>query len=285
MTDRNLTCHDIDDRLGEYLAGTLDVSSVADVELHLSGCVACSALVRDFERIVRDAAALPTPAPSRDLWPAISARLATPVVDIGSRSPAGSAFSRRLRTGALAAGLVGLTATVTYSLVSSDADRRLSAARDSVASPVVASITATATPVPGAAEGRSAVVGDAASLASIATPAPTSGSAFSTLSSAAPGAEPSTLPVARRARLGAKTTYDAEISALRGVLGQRSQQLDPRTVAVLQSSLSTIDSAIAEARRALINDPASHFLSQQLNKALERKLGLLRTAALLPART
>ena len=51
------------------------------------------------------------------------------------------------------------------------------------------------------------------------------------------------------------------------------------------SSIATIDSAIAEARRALEVDPASRFLSTQLNKALEKKLGLLRTAALLPSRT
>ena len=35
MTTRNLTCHELDERLGDYLDGTLDDSSVADIELHL----------------------------------------------------------------------------------------------------------------------------------------------------------------------------------------------------------------------------------------------------------
>jgi hypothetical protein len=65
------------------------------------------------------------------------------------------------------------------------------------------------------------------------------------------------------------------------VFDQQSEVLDPRTRAVLSSSLRTIDSAIAEARAALDRDPASQFLTHQLNKSLEQKLGLLRKAALL----
>jgi hypothetical protein len=75
-----------------------------------------------------------------------------------------------------------------------------------------------------------------------------------------------------------------EIGRLRGVLSQRREDLDPATVAVLENSLKTIDKAVAEARQALANDPASRFLRDQLNKALEKKLGVLRTAALLPSR-
>ena len=59
MTNRNLTCAEVDERLGDYLEGALDDASVADLELHLSGCTACTALVHDFERITRDAATLP----------------------------------------------------------------------------------------------------------------------------------------------------------------------------------------------------------------------------------
>jgi hypothetical protein len=68
-----------------------------------------------------------------------------------------------------------------------------------------------------------------------------------------------------------------------GGLAQRRTELDPKTIAVLEASLRVIDQAIAESRAALERDPASRFLNQQLTRTLDRKLELLRTAALLPA--
>ncbi len=282
MTDRNLTCAELDERLGDYLEGALDDSSVAAIEMHLSGCPACSALVRDFERITRDAAALPGLAPSHDLWAGIESRLdtrpGTPVIDLAARaaeravartaerSPRiGSARWHRLRMGALAAGLVGITAIGTYVVTSRSA-----------ASTVAVAPAADSTPA-----------NQAVGAESSASP---SGAPSSELPASARGIAPSgasrgATMVSRPARASARATFDTEIAALRGVLTQRSDELDPRTVAVLETSLATIDSAIAEARRALQADPASRFLSTQLNKMLEQKLGVLRTAALLPSRT
>ncbi|MDB4886594.1 MAG: hypothetical protein JWN79_2032, partial [Gemmatimonadetes bacterium] len=79
--------------------------------------------------------------------------------------------------------------------------------------------------------------------------------------------------------------YDREIAKLRGIVRERRAQLDPRTIAVLEQSVAVIDSAIAQSRAALARDPASGFLATQLNHSLEKKVELLRTAALLPART
>jgi hypothetical protein len=79
--------------------------------------------------------------------------------------------------------------------------------------------------------------------------------------------------------------YDREISKLRSIMKSRRSQLDPRTVAVLEQSIAVIDSAIAQSRAALAKDPASGFLAEQLNHSLEKKVELLRTAAMLPART
>ena len=79
-------------------------------------------------------------------------------------------------------------------------------------------------------------------------------------------------------------TYNLEISRLRAVLDQRRGTLDSATVAIVEQSLTTIDRAIANARAALARDSASLFLSDQLSRALEKKLGVLRTVALLPAR-
>jgi hypothetical protein len=56
-------------------------------------------------------------------------------------------------------------------------------------------------------------------------------------------------------------------------------------LAVIERNLSVIDSAITESRTALRKDPNSAFLADQLDHALDTKLTLLRTVALLPART
>jgi hypothetical protein len=79
--------------------------------------------------------------------------------------------------------------------------------------------------------------------------------------------------------------YDRTIRELRLLVDQRRADLDPVTVAVIEKSLTTIDLAIGDARRALLRDPASPFLTEQLNRALEKKVEILRTVALLPARS
>lgn len=284
MTDRNLTCAALDERLGDYLEGALDDSSVAAIELHLSGCPSCASLVRDFERITREATALPAVAPSRDLWTGIEARLDAPVIDLAARAAERSAAPwaehsarrpteharrtaparwQRLRMGAMAAGLVGVTALGTYLVISRGGAPTVAVAP--TADSVVPAARMDGTPSQAGASAPEFATGER-------VPVP----------SASPGGA---TMVNRPGHTSARVTYDTEIAALRGVLTQRSEELDPRTVAVLETSLATIDSAIAEARQALQADPASRFLSTQLNKMLEKKLGVLRTAALLPSRT
>jgi anti-sigma factor RsiW len=269
MTHRNLTCPELDERLGDYLEGALDDSSAAAIELHLSGCAPCRALVADFERITRSAAALPELTPSHDLWPAIAQRIQAPVADLRAhasrrRDTVATSSWRRWRTGAMAAGLVGMTAVTTY-LVSGR-----------TAAPAVADRAVT----------DSALVAPPPSLAATAIDTPRASSApEASLQRTDAGGARAATPVTNAPRLPARETFTSEISTLRGIVSERRDQLDPRTIAILESSISTIDSAIADARRALEADPASRFLSSQLNKALEKKLGLLRTVALLPSRT
>ncbi len=94
------------------------------------------------------------------------------------------------------------------------------------------------------------------------------------------------MPRARLASLTAgagEPVLDSEISKLRRIMKERRDQLDPKTVAVLEQSMAVIDSAIVQSRAALAKDPASGFLATQLNRSLEKKVELLRTATLLPA--
>jgi hypothetical protein len=82
-----------------------------------------------------------------------------------------------------------------------------------------------------------------------------------------------------------EAVYGKEIEMLQAIVKQRKTQLDSSTVAIIQRNLDIIDAAIAQSRAALSADPASRMLGQQLTHALDKKVELLRTAALLPAST
>ncbi|MCC6317471.1 MAG: zf-HC2 domain-containing protein [Gemmatimonadaceae bacterium] len=261
MTHTNLTCDAFEARLPDYLEGVLDDSSLADAELHLASCAACRSLVRDLRVIVAQAAALPGLTPSRDLWPEIEARTGTVVVSLPSHRSAAPAFNR-WRLGAIAAALVGITAISTWAVATR---------RTTDAPAVVADADRAPRLTPGAAS-------DSALVAEVPPVTVPGGSPI----------ESAVTPVSnapRTPRPDASTTYTSEIERLRRVVSEREDALDPATVAILESSIATIDRAIAEARRALERDPASRFLSQQVDRSLERKLSLLRRAALLSPTT
>ncbi|MHB8839779.1 MAG: zf-HC2 domain-containing protein [Gemmatimonadaceae bacterium] len=80
-------------------------------------------------------------------------------------------------------------------------------------------------------------------------------------------------------------TYESEIASLHNIIETRRNELDSATVTVLEKNLKLIDQAIAESKAALAADPASTFLADQLGRAYDSKLELLRSAALLPSRT
>ncbi len=76
--------------------------------------------------------------------------------------------------------------------------------------------------------------------------------------------------------------YEAPIRELQQALQQRRGQLDTSTVRVIEQSLTVIDAAIRQARAALAKDPNNRYLNGHLQRALDRKLDLLRQAATLP---
>ena len=79
--------------------------------------------------------------------------------------------------------------------------------------------------------------------------------------------------------------YGKEIDMLQKIVSQRKTQLDSATIAIIEKNLQIIDAAIEQSRAALARDPASQLLGQQLTHALDKKVELLRTAAMLPAST
>jgi anti-sigma factor RsiW len=96
---------------------------------------------------------------------------------------------------------------------------------------------------------------------------------------------PDTLLTLRPAALpadGMVRSYDGAIRDLQQTLAARRSRLDTGTVRVIEQSLMVIDAAIAQARSALARDPNNLYLNSHLQRALDRKLDLLRQAATLP---
>ena len=77
----------------------------------------------------------------------------------------------------------------------------------------------------------------------------------------------------------ADAQYDAAVSDLERALKERRNDLNPRTVEILERNLKLIDAAIAQARQALEEDPGNTYLNRHLVDARRRKLDLLRRAA------
>jgi len=286
MDGTSLTCDQLDELLPDYLEGTLGARDAAAVESHAAGCGRCTALLADLNGIRAAARALPDLAPSRDLWDGVAARIAAPVIPLDSGG-AGQAAGRRLRPwawspawlGAAAAALVAVTAGVTYELT-------LRSSRGGT--PVVAAAppttvqTAPAVSGPGAAPAGVPGFPGVPQAGTGSTQVAAGPSVVPSAKAAAGSSRGGVRAVARRAGTEVEATYDREVDALNRVLQERRATLSPVTVDVLQRNLGIIDRAIRESRAALAKDPASEFLNRQLNNALEKKLQLLRTAALLP---
>jgi hypothetical protein len=78
--------------------------------------------------------------------------------------------------------------------------------------------------------------------------------------------------------LAVERSYSATLAELRRTLDTQGATLSPATVRVLERSLATIDTAIAEAREALATDPANEVLVRILSANYERKVELLQRA-------
>jgi hypothetical protein len=84
------------------------------------------------------------------------------------------------------------------------------------------------------------------------------------------------VPASSRSRTGG---YDGAVADLEQVLNQGRGHLDTATVRVIERNLAAIDSAIAQAQRAVAADSANIYLNSHLAATKRRKLELLRQAA------
>ena len=276
MTSSMMTCEAFDAALPDYLEGTLDDAVRTKVEMHLRECVRCASLVRDIENIRKEASSLPDLVPARDLWEGIEARIAAPVIPLATRPER----QRRIAPawmGVAAAALIVATAGITYTLTarSLGPDQRAVAAQSiQPAAPTQTQSTVGSVPEP---------------TNTTVPPAPqqvagNSGGGSGQIGLTQRGRVPARL-ASQADRSQSEMIYAKEIALLQKIVSQRKTQLDSSTVAIIERNLEIIDAAIEQSKAALARDPASLLLSEQLTHALDKKVELLRTAALLRAST
>jgi hypothetical protein len=83
----------------------------------------------------------------------------------------------------------------------------------------------------------------------------------------------------------AEGKYVITIEELKSAFHVQRSSLNPETVRTVEHSLAVIDSAIAEARDALLADPGNRTLVDLLSASYQRKLDLLRRTSELTPRT
>ncbi|MEP6689629.1 MAG: hypothetical protein ABJD07_00655 [Gemmatimonadaceae bacterium] len=246
-------CDAFDAHCAALLEGDLDGASRAAMETHAASCARCAAVLADVAAIRDEARALPALVPSRDLWSGIEARIAAPVIGL----PAAAIHGRRARRPwlgvAAAAGLVIATAAITRALTP----------RATTARPVVA-----VAPAPAPAVVRETLF--------VMSPA---------MNVSLTGGTRDSRATVTAVQQKTERLYGREIDELQQLIKVRRTDVDPRTLAIIDYNLAVIEHAIAQTRDALAKDPASSFLLERLNGALDKKVDLLRTAAQLPSRT
>ena len=283
-----LDCDGFAAELADYLEGDAPDAVRAAMETHAAVCADCGQLLEDIGTIRDEAAALPTLTPSRDLWAGIADRIEAPVIPFEKKRSTIVVRRTWARPAIAAAALVVFTAGITYGVT------RISMSGGATPAPAAPSQVAVAPngPAPTSVESPPASVGTSG----------TTGTTIASVPSTPTGRGERRAPTEPRApeipspQLASdasgqrvidetKPMYDREIDKLRQIVTSRRTQLDPKTITVLEQSIAVIDSAIAQSRRALKADPASGYLAKELNQSLEKKVELLRTAAMLPART
>lgn len=288
MTMMPFTCDDFSEHLAGHLEGDASRDVTAAMDAHVATCAACAALMQEIAAITRQAAALAELSPGRDLWTGIAARIDAPVIPIETgiarRSTGGrrEGASRRwwAHPALAAAALVGITAGATYYMTKEFIEQPVAPAT-MAQTPTVGGEGTTVEAVPPvhvAAVSEAPPASDAP-RGSGATPRPAR-AGFRAAGTLSMGRQYAAYRPGETAALD--SLYYREIIRLRQLLSERSAELDSSTVAVIDRNMLVIDRAIQECRAALAADPASKFLNQQLNQALETKIELLRTAAMMP---
>lgn len=272
MTGMNMKCSDCDELFADYFEDELATGQKAMVDSHVASCARCQGLVRDLDDIRQRAAALPDIVPSRDLWQGIEARIQPAVVSIAPRRSVAAIPRSWLATAA--AGLIVVSSSVTYVATSRSVREGSSSAPAAPAAPAR---------VRGATVEAPATLHPAAESAAAKNESPEVPRTTPAVVRRAP--RPSVTQVSSRSVPPAEIALSNEIDELQGLLETRRAALEPETIRVVEENLAIIDAAVRQARAAVERDPGSGFLSGRLESALQKKVQLLRTVALIRSST
>jgi Putative zinc-finger len=231
------------ERLSAYLDAELTPADRAACEAHLAGCPECRTVVEELASVIRAAQQMHEWMPATDLWPSIAARLEPPGAEVALKPVR----------------------------VAPDAGPRVL--------PWTARHVTMSLPQLGLA--ASFLVAVSAGLSWLAANRDVQPGAplEPTIHAMSEPVEPASAAVQRADFADAQ--FDAAVADLEQILIEHRDALDPRTVRVLERNLQAIDEAIRQARQALDRDPANTYLNSHLVDARQRKLALLRRAALL----
>jgi putative zinc finger protein len=256
MTD--MSTHWID-RLSEYHDGELTPAEQAACEAHLAECTMCRDVLADVKAVVLMARGDRDELPAADLWPGILSRIETGSAEVGSAEAEPRLWGRA------------------SAFAKASADRRSFSGGWS-ARPTRRQITFSLPQLALAASlliAVSAAVAYVAANRSITMPITTVARELPVVAMAEPMLAPST--DATPANF-ADAAYDRAVSDLERTLVEQRDELDQRTIVIIERNLAVIDEAIRQARAALEADPANTFLNSHLADARRRKLELLRRA-------
>jgi hypothetical protein len=226
------------DRLSEFSDGELSPSDYTACKAHVDECALCQKVLSELQLVTVVARADADREPASDLWPTINARLNDVARDQGI---AAEPDVRRF------APRPSTRRQFTFSL-----PQLALAASLLIAVSAAVSYWAAGRDLPRPAAEETPIQAVAESLAS-------------------PSGE------IVRANF-ADEQFERAIADLERILVEQRDELDPRTVVVIERNLSAIDEAIRQARAALDADPANTFLNSHLADARRRKLDLLRHA-------
>lgn len=258
-----MTTHLEWDCLNDVADGRLTGDAATDARVHLAGCADCREAVESIRALGGRGRALPTAIdPPEALWREVADAIA-----------AGGA--PRSSPAAPATRAVAVSATTAPTSSRGEAPRGVAhhGGRSAPARPSGWRLAAAAVLLMTVSSGVTARFMRRG--AESPSPSVAAGDHASAPRVAPDGVAPA-LPAAFAATEAAYLDDVAELQAT--FVAQRST-LAPATIAVVERSLAAIDAAIAEARTALLADPANQALAEMLSTTYRHKVELLRRAA------
>jgi len=247
MSDRTEHPEHIDfELLNDYVDDRLDTKAIALIDKHLARCADCSDELASLRALVAATASLDKSVlPTDDIWADLEAR-------INERK---SVVLRSAEPG--------------ESIASAEAERRPHRWRNG------AWLAAAAVVLMALSSAVTAIVLRPTGTQIVKQPLDSS--------STVPSRDPApVLPASFRLAEG---QYTQTIDELRLAVDAQRAHLNPETVRTVDRSLAVVDSAIAEARAALLADPSNRTLVDLLSASYQRKLDLLRRTSELSSRT